>query len=80
MRAHTCKRFGWNTPNHLLEELDKKYFDKIEIKPIIARLVEIDPADVNAPIPADREPQAVEARPPELSTGGVSKGRTGAAR
>ena len=76
MRAHTCKRLGWNTPRHLAEELDRKYFDKLEIRRIVVRQVEVDPDDPNAPIAADRE----QPPGPELSTSVATKGRTGTAR
>jgi hypothetical protein len=59
---HVCKRQGWNTPGHLKasEEDPSKsvaelLYSKLEIKPVIYKMVEEKP-DLEQPIPAD--PQA----------------------
>ena len=59
MFRHTCKRQGWNTPKHLeLQASDKtlaeELFAKIEIAPVVYKMVEVSP-DTDAPIPADIE-------------------------
>lgn len=65
MFRHTCKRQGWNTPKHLeLQEsgktLAQELFDKIEIVPVVYKMVEVKP-DPDAPIPADPEIPAEKA-------------------
>jgi hypothetical protein len=59
---HVCKRQGWNTPGHLKlqdngKTLAEDLFSKLEIKPVVYKMVEEKP-DLDEPIPAD--PQAPE--------------------
>jgi hypothetical protein len=63
---HVCKRQGWNTPNHLkASEADPSksvaeyMFSKLEIKPVIYKMVEEKP-DLDEAIPADPQPPEVE--------------------
>ncbi len=60
MFRHTCKRQGWNTILHLKvgdngKSLAQDMFDKIEIKPVVYKMVEVAAPDIDAPIPADPE-------------------------
>jgi hypothetical protein len=62
MFRHTCKRQGWNTPKHLVEQpsgktLAEELFGALEIRPVIYRMVEEKDPDLDRPIPAD--PDAV---------------------
>lgn len=63
MFRHTCKRQGWNTPGHLAiqpsgKTLAEENFAKIEIVPVVYKMVEVKP-DLDAPIPADPEGKQV---------------------
>jgi hypothetical protein len=56
---HVCKRQGWNTPAHLKpsetnpnKTVAELLFSKLEIKPVIYKMVEEKP-DLEQPIPAD---------------------------
>lgn len=67
MFRHVCRRQGWNTPAHIRPGEDGKtlaqaLFSKIEIKPVTFRLVE-EKVDLDAPIPADPQPPAIEDLP-----------------
>lgn len=62
---HVCKRQGWNTPGHLKESeilpgktVAEELFSKLEIKPIVYKMVEEKP-DLDEPIPADPQPPEV---------------------
>ncbi len=62
MFRHTCKRQGWNTPKHLEVQpsgktLAQELFAKVEITPVIYRMVEEKP-DLDSPILADPAPPA----------------------
>jgi hypothetical protein len=70
MFRHTCRRQGWNTPKHLdVQEsgktLAQDLWDKLDIKPVIYKMVEEKP-DLEAPIPADPE---LPALPPRRKAG-----------
>ena len=57
MKLHTCRRYGWNTPEMITPGPDgttqaDRYFDKLELKPVIYELVE-KKDDPTAPIAAD---------------------------
>jgi hypothetical protein len=63
---HVCKRQGWNTPSHLkpseaepTKTVAELLFSKLEIKPIIYKMVE-EKTDLEQPIPADPQAPAVE--------------------
>jgi hypothetical protein len=63
MFRHVCKRQGWNTPRHLEVQasgktLAQENFAKLEIKPVIYKMVEERP-NTDAPIPADPMPNTV---------------------
>lgn len=50
--SHVQRRWGWNTPAFTADNLYKKLFQNLEIKPVVARLVEIDEETEQAPSPA----------------------------
>ncbi len=57
MFLHVCKRQGWNTPADIKpgesgKTVAEEKFAKLEIKPIVYKMVEVEP-DLDAPIPAD---------------------------
>ena len=58
MFRHVCKRQGWNTIEYLKvnpktgKTLAQEQFDKIDIRPVIYRMVEEKP-NLDEPIPAD---------------------------
>ena len=67
MFRHVCRRQGWNTPAHLKPSEDvpgktlaEVMFSKLEIKPVIYKMVEEKP-DLDQPIPADPQPVAISA-------------------
>jgi hypothetical protein len=60
MFRHVCRRQGWNTPAHLKpaesgKTLAEELFSKLEIKPVVYKMVEEKP-DLEQPIPADPLP------------------------
>lgn len=62
MFRHVSRRQGWNTPEHLKvgkdgRTLAQEKFAKLEIKPVVYKMVEEKP-DLESPIPADPEPPA----------------------
>jgi hypothetical protein len=66
MFRHVCKRQGWNTPAYLViqpsgKSLAQEMFDKLEIKPVVMKMVEVAP-DLDAPIPADPDMPAFTER------------------
>lgn len=74
MFQHTTRRYGWNTPAHIMAGPDgksdaEKFFGKLEFKPVIYELVEKADADPTAPIAADLagddEPQRAVLTPTE---------------
>jgi hypothetical protein len=77
MFRHTCKRQGWNTPAHLARQesgktLAEELFAKIEIVPVVYKMVEVKP-DLDSPIPADPEmPEEIPALPPRRNKAGAS--------
>jgi hypothetical protein len=69
MFRHVCRRQGWNTPAHLRPSEDvpgktlaEVLFSKLEIKPVVYKMVEEKP-DLEQPIPADPPPPPVKAVP-----------------
>jgi hypothetical protein len=73
MFLHTCKRQGWNTPKHVVEEADgttlaEKLFANLKIEPVVYKVVE-DLPDLKKPIPAD--PQIITRADPTPARKGV---------
>jgi hypothetical protein len=67
MFRHVCRRQGWNTPAHLKptesgKTLAEEMFSKLDIKPVVYKMVEEKP-DLEQPIPADPPPPPVKAVP-----------------
>lgn len=58
MKQHTCRRYGWNTPEMILTGADgvsqaDRFFSKLEFKAVIYELVEKADPSPNEPIAAD---------------------------
>ena len=77
MFRHVSKRQGWNILDYIKvnpatgKTLAQETFDKIDIKPVIYRMVEEKP-DQDAPILADPQPPAIDDMPnplPKRKTG-----------
>jgi hypothetical protein len=61
MFRYICRRQGWNTPKHVLQNDDsqksvaREYFDKLKIEPIEFKLVPAEKPDPRAPVPAEQD-------------------------
>jgi hypothetical protein len=53
--AHTQRRFGWNTPAMVASGVDRKFFGRIKIEPVVYKLVEVVPDDQPEPETPDGE-------------------------
>jgi hypothetical protein len=42
---HTQRRFGWNTPSMVQGNIDRKFFSRLKIEPVVYRMVEVKPDD-----------------------------------
>jgi hypothetical protein len=68
MFRHTAKRHGWNTKEFVTPDpatrktLAETYFDKIKIEAVIYKLVPAEPADPQAPVPADSDESPAKTR------------------
>lgn len=60
VRRHCQKRFGWNTPSMVQEGQHNRFFDAIEITPIMYRMVAVEvDEDGEEPVsPANGRPRA----------------------
>lgn len=61
MFRYVCRRQGWNTPSHVLQNSDsqkslaREYFDKLKIEPVEYKLVPAEKPDPRTPVPAEQD-------------------------
>ena len=63
MKRYVQKRFGWNTPDMQKSNQHEEFFKKIDIKPMLYRLV---PMAMEAD-PSDNEGEATDVKPKKAS-------------
>ena len=60
IKAHCCKRFGWNTPEHVATGKDIELFDNLDIRPVSYQLVEVSESGQNYKTKRRGRPRAEE--------------------